>query len=215
MCELDSAGSGEDSMHVSTSQIIISFSRRPILLEYFHVFWRCEIGSLSTVDPSLSFPYIARSQREEAEMLLLTSPCMSFSLSVPTLRLESPKRIFMKFHIGEFHCNLSVYSNFVWNWTTITDSLYQHVFSSSKRLSRVTHQILFWVKNISNRNCTEKWKSHFWVHFASIVFRFLEIINSLNPSGHYIYHTVYLYVPYGSHNKQRLFPQTALTGCAL
>jgi hypothetical protein len=22
-------------------------------------------------------------------------------------------------------------------------------------------------------------------------------------------------VPYGSHNKQRLFPQTALTGCAL
>jgi hypothetical protein len=28
-------------------------------------------------------------------------------------------------------------------------------------------------------------------------------------------HTVYLCVPYGSHNKQRLFPQTALTGCAL
>jgi hypothetical protein len=28
-------------------------------------------------------------------------------------------------------------------------------------------------------------------------------------------HTVYLYVPYGSHNKQRLFPQTALTGWVL
>jgi hypothetical protein len=28
-------------------------------------------------------------------------------------------------------------------------------------------------------------------------------------------HTVYLCVPYGSHNKQRLFPQTALTGWAL
>jgi hypothetical protein len=28
-------------------------------------------------------------------------------------------------------------------------------------------------------------------------------------------HTVYLCVPYGSHNKQRLFPQTPLTGWAL
>jgi hypothetical protein len=28
-------------------------------------------------------------------------------------------------------------------------------------------------------------------------------------------HTVYLCVAYGSHNKQRLFPQTALTGWAL
>jgi hypothetical protein len=28
-------------------------------------------------------------------------------------------------------------------------------------------------------------------------------------------HTVYLCVPYGSHNKQRLFPQSALTGWAL
>jgi hypothetical protein len=28
-------------------------------------------------------------------------------------------------------------------------------------------------------------------------------------------HKVYLCVPYGSHNKQRLFPQTALTGWAL
>jgi hypothetical protein len=28
-------------------------------------------------------------------------------------------------------------------------------------------------------------------------------------------HTVYLCVPYGSHDKQRLFPQTALTGWAL
>jgi hypothetical protein len=28
-------------------------------------------------------------------------------------------------------------------------------------------------------------------------------------------HTVYLRVPYGSHSKQRLFPHTALTGCAL
>jgi hypothetical protein len=52
-------------------------------------------------------------------------------------------------------------------------------------------------------------------------------VNSLKPSGHYIYHllyhtktlhsahTVYLCVPYGSHNKQRLFLQTALTGLAL
>jgi hypothetical protein len=50
---------------------------------------------------------------------------------------------------------------------------------------------------------------------------------TLNPSGYYMYHplehtkilhsahTVYLCVPYGSHNKQRLFPQTALTGWAL
>jgi hypothetical protein len=28
-------------------------------------------------------------------------------------------------------------------------------------------------------------------------------------------HTVYLCVPYDSHNKQRLFPETALTGWAL
>jgi hypothetical protein len=28
-------------------------------------------------------------------------------------------------------------------------------------------------------------------------------------------HTMYLYVPYGSRSKQRLFPQTALTGWAL
>jgi hypothetical protein len=28
-------------------------------------------------------------------------------------------------------------------------------------------------------------------------------------------HTVYLCVPYGSHKKQRLFPQTALTGWAI
>jgi hypothetical protein len=52
-------------------------------------------------------------------------------------------------------------------------------------------------------------------------------INPLKPSGYYIYHplyhtktlhsadSVYLCVPYGSHNKQRLFPQTALTGWAL
>jgi hypothetical protein len=52
-------------------------------------------------------------------------------------------------------------------------------------------------------------------------------INPVNPSGYYMYHllehtqtlhsahTVYLCVPYGSHNKQRLFPQTALTGWAL
>jgi hypothetical protein len=49
----------------------------------------------------------------------------------------------------------------------------------------------------------------------------------LKPSAYYMYnlfehtkslhsaHTVYLFVPYGSHNKQRLFPQTALTGSAL
>jgi hypothetical protein len=53
------------------------------------------------------------------------------------------------------------------------------------------------------------------------------IPHSLKPSGYYMYnllyhtktlhsaHTVYLCVPYGSHNKQRLFPQTALTGWAL
>jgi hypothetical protein len=31
----------------------------------------------------------------------------------------------------------------------------------------------------------------------------------------YSVHRVYLCVPYGSHNKQRLFPPTALTGWAL
>jgi hypothetical protein len=31
----------------------------------------------------------------------------------------------------------------------------------------------------------------------------------------YIYIYIYLRVPYGSHNKQRLFPQTALTGWTL
>jgi hypothetical protein len=31
----------------------------------------------------------------------------------------------------------------------------------------------------------------------------------------YSAHTVYLCVPFGSHNKQRFFPQRALTGCAL
>jgi hypothetical protein len=52
-------------------------------------------------------------------------------------------------------------------------------------------------------------------------------INPLEPSGYYTYHllkctttlhsahTVYLCVPYGSRNKQRMFPQTALTGGAL
>jgi hypothetical protein len=35
-----------------------------------------------------------------------------------------------------------------------------------------------------------------------------------NTAKHSI-HRVYLCVPYGSHNKQRLFPQTALTGWAL
>jgi hypothetical protein len=51
--------------------------------------------------------------------------------------------------------------------------------------------------------------------------------NALNHIGNYTHHllqqqttlhsahTVYLCVPYGSHNKQRLFPQTALTGWAL
>jgi hypothetical protein len=54
-----------------------------------------------------------------------------------------------------------------------------------------------------------------------------NITNPLKPSGHYMYHLlwhtkilhsahrVYLCVSYGSHNKQRLFPQTALTGWAL
>jgi hypothetical protein len=49
-------------------------------------------------------------------------------------------------------------------------------------------------------------------------------INPLEPSGYYMYHLLYhtktrhsahtldLHVPYESHNKQRLFPQTALAG---
>jgi hypothetical protein len=54
-----------------------------------------------------------------------------------------------------------------------------------------------------------------------------DTLNPLKPSGYHTYHllqhtktlhsahTVYLCVPYGSHNKQRLFPQTTLTGWAL
>jgi hypothetical protein len=57
--------------------------------------------------------------------------------------------------------------------------------------------------------------------------QFPRSISPLKRSGYYMYHprehsktlhsahTVYLCVPYGSHNKQRLFPQTALTGWAL
>jgi hypothetical protein len=52
-------------------------------------------------------------------------------------------------------------------------------------------------------------------------------INPLEPSGYYMYHllyhtktrqsahTLHLRVPYESHNKQLLFPQTALAGWAL
>jgi hypothetical protein len=55
----------------------------------------------------------------------------------------------------------------------------------------------------------------------------VHLINPVRPSDNYMYHllkhtktlrpahTVYLCVPYGSHNKQPLFPQTALTGWAL
>jgi hypothetical protein len=39
---------------------------------------------------------------------------------------------------------------------------------------------------------------------------FLNIKTTLHVA-----HTVYLCFPYGSHNKQRLFPQTALTGWSL
>jgi hypothetical protein len=51
--------------------------------------------------------------------------------------------------------------------------------------------------------------------------------NPLEPSGYYMCHllyhtktrhsahTLHLHVPYESHNKQRLFPQTALTGWSL
>jgi hypothetical protein len=56
--------------------------------------------------------------------------------------------------------------------------------------------------------------------------RWEDNVNPLKPSGHYMYHrfnTPKLYilptqcicVPYGSHNKQGLFPQTAITGWAL
>jgi len=53
--------------------------------------------------------------------------------------------------------------------------------------------------------------------------KILQLINPLNPSGHYMYHqvkhtailrsahTVYLRVLCGSENKQPLFPYTALT----
>jgi hypothetical protein len=52
-------------------------------------------------------------------------------------------------------------------------------------------------------------------------------INPINPSGCYVYyplshnealhsaHRLYLCFPYGSHSKQRLFPQTALTSLSL
>jgi hypothetical protein len=52
-------------------------------------------------------------------------------------------------------------------------------------------------------------------------------LDTLKPSGYSMYrmlhhpqtlrsaHRAYLCVPYGSHNKQRLVPQTALTGWAL
>jgi hypothetical protein len=53
------------------------------------------------------------------------------------------------------------------------------------------------------------------------------VLNPLEPSGYYMYHllyhtktrhfahTLHLRVPYESHNKQRLFPQTALAGWSL
>jgi hypothetical protein len=54
-----------------------------------------------------------------------------------------------------------------------------------------------------------------------------KIFNPLEASGYYMYHLLYhtktrhsahtldLRVPYESHNKQRLFPQTALAGWSL
>jgi hypothetical protein len=54
-----------------------------------------------------------------------------------------------------------------------------------------------------------------------------QCVNPLEPSGYYMYHllyhtktrhsahTLHICVPYESHNKQLLFPQTALTGSAL
>jgi hypothetical protein len=55
----------------------------------------------------------------------------------------------------------------------------------------------------------------------------IGFINPLEPSGYYMYHllyhtkirhsahTLHLCVPNESHNKQRLFPQTALAGWSL
>jgi hypothetical protein len=63
-----------------------------------------------------------------------------------------------------------------------------------------------------------------FVNLAQYYWLFIpEVLNSLNPSvppasthqTPHSAHTMYLCVPYGSHNKQRLFPQTALTGWAL
>jgi hypothetical protein len=64
------------------------------------------------------------------------------------------------------------------------------------------------------------------VNYMTLSNQYINLrINHLKPSGlyHLLYHaktlhsahTVYLCAPYGSHNKQRLVPQTALTGWAL
>jgi hypothetical protein len=49
-----------------------------------------------------------------------------------------------------------------------------------------------------------------WRNINSSKYRAHCITNPVSSA-----HTVYLCVPYGSHNKQRLFPYTALTGWAL
>jgi hypothetical protein len=66
---------------------------------------------------------------------------------------------------------------------------------------------------------------HPFISAQTVILNDLRInINPLEPNGYYMYHllyhtktrhsahTLHLCVPYESHNKQRLFPQTALTG---
>jgi endoribonuclease Dicer len=74
---------------------------------------------------------------------------------------------------------------------------------------------------------TTKRRQYYYKRVGETVRFAHEHVNPLKPSGYYMYHllyhtktlhsthTVYLCVLYGSHNKQRLFPQTALTGWAL
>jgi hypothetical protein len=62
---------------------------------------------------------------------------------------------------------------------------------------------------------------------GKLLFFVVAAINPLEPSGYYMYHplyhtktlhsahTLHLRVPYESHNKQRLFPQTELAGWSL
>jgi hypothetical protein len=51
-------------------------------------------------------------------------------------------------------------------------------------------------------------------------YRYADLLGYLHGNNELFYSTFYpfrpyLCVPYGSHNKERLFPQTALTGWAL